>query len=462
MTRLKSSPSKRYPLSVIMTSSGMDVALPGSLFELGVTVRNVGDRSAIIYVFIEERTPVLRQWCRSMQQRLALAPDKSGEVVFQIEIPTAALPEIVEYDLVVDGSDSYQDFPPSRYDHYQLKVLPAERVVDGPEEPTFYLAPTSNSRQPLVIQPGVSQPLQVWVDNRTERVDRFRLRCAGLPDDWRIDITYPRDTQGLGLIVEADSLGLNPGDRGQILVGLIPPANALAGIYVSTLRLIADNQPEMNLLDLVYLQVNPTYQLQPLLQVLRNKVRTQPALFEIQLKNLGNAPREIRLSVENLEDPGSCIYTLNPSQITIEPQTTKPVLLTGAPQKWWQRPFYGDSRSFNFRVLVADSEHHPLAVKSLSGNLLWLPRSWWQLLLLILSVLGLLGALGWLIWRLFIKPPILPQLLSFEAEDSRYAEANREFARVSWDINKAHRVEKLTLIGLSPEGEILSSPLTYT
>ena len=463
MTSINLSPNQHAPLSVILTSSGMDVVIPGSLFELGVTVHNVGDRSAIIYVFIEERSPSLRQWCHSMQERLALAPDQSGEITFQITIPPAALPEILEYDLVVDGSDSYRDFPPRRYDQYQLQVLPTARTVGGTEDPTFYLDPVSSSQQPLMIQPGVSLPLQVWVDNRAERVDRFRLRGTGLPDDWMITITYPRDAQELGLIVEAESLGLNPGERGQILITLTPPINALAGIYIPTLRLISDNQPDMNLLDLVYLQVSPTYQLQPVLQVLRNQVRTQPALFEVQLENLGNTPRDILLLVENLEDPDSCTYTLAPSQvITVAPQQTKQVLLTGVPQKWWQRPFYGGGRFFNFRVQVEDPENYPLAVNTLPGNLLWLPRPWWQLLLLLLTILGFLGVLIWWIWWLFFKPPLLPQLLSFEVEDSRYAEANGEFARVSWDIDNVHRIQAVTLIGLGAEEEILSAPLTYT
>ncbi|NER83988.1 MAG: hypothetical protein F6K42_31485, partial [Leptolyngbya sp. SIO1D8] len=463
MTSLNLLPNQHAPLSVILTSSGMDVITPGALFELGVTVHNVGDRSAIVYVFIEERSPILRQWCHSMQERLALAPDQSGEITFQIDIPATALPEILEYDLVVDGSDSYRDFPPRRYDHYQLQVLPTARTVGGTEDPTFYLDPVSSSQQPLMIQPGVSLPLQVWVDNRAERVDRFRLRGTGLPDDWNITITYPRDAQELGLIVEAESLGLNPGERGQILITLTPPINALAGIYIPTLRLISDNQPEMNLLDLVYLQVSPTYQLQPVLQMLRNQVRTQAALFEVQLENLGNTPRDILLSVENLEDADSCTYTLAPSQATtIAPQQTKRVLLTGVPQKWWQRPFYGGGRFFNFRVQVEDPENHPVAVNTLPGNLLWLPRPWWQLLLLLVTILGFLGVLIWLIWWLFFKPPLLPQLLSFEAEDSRYAEANGEFARVGWEIDNAHRIQELTLVGLSAEEEILSAPLTYT
>lgn len=462
MTMLNPISSKQYPLSVVLTSSGLDAVEPGTLFELGVTVHNVGDRSAIIYIFIEERTPVLRQWCPSMQERLALAPDQSGEVTFQFQIPTSALPEMLEYDLVVDGTDSYQDVPPRRYDHYQLQVIPAARAIGGADEPTFYLEPPSTSRQPLLLQPGIGQPLQVWVDNRAERVDRFRLQCTGLPPEWQLTITYPVNTQGYGLVVAADSLGLNPGERGQILVLITPPPHALAGTYIPTLRLISDNQPEMNLLDLVYLQVYPTYQLQPLLQMLRNQVRNQPALFEVQLENQGNTPRQVLLTVENLEEPDSCTYTLDPEQITIAPQKANRVVLKGQPAKWWQRPFYGGGRFFNFRVMLTDADSHPIAVNTLPGNLIWLPRPWWQLLLLIVAALGVLGTFIWLLWWLFFKPPVLPQLLSFAAADSRYSEASGDFARVNWEVTNPHRIAALTLTGVSPEGEVISSPLTYT
>lgn len=462
MTSVQPLRNRQYPLSVVLTSAGLDSAAPGSTFTLGVTVHNVGDRSAIVYVFIEERSPILRQWCGSMQESLALATDQSGEVTFEIAVPSAALPELLEYDLIVDGSDSYQDFAPRRYDHYRLQVLPAERTAQSTDEPTFYLEPTSTSRTPQVVQSGVGWPLQVWVDNRAQRVDRFRLNCLGLPPDWRIVIAYPKDPGQLGLIVEADSLGLNPGDQGQILVTITPPVKVLAGYYVPTLRLLSENQPDLNLLDLVYLQILPLYQLHPQLQSLRNQIRTQPALYEIQLDNLGNTPRAIALTVEDLEAPDTCDYRLDAEQVAIAPFSQQRLFLEGMPQNWWQRPLYGAGRFFNFRVRLDDPEQYPLLVDTLPGNVLWLPRPWWQLLLVVLTVLGAVGILLGLLWWLLFKPPVLPQIVAFETQDSRYAEANGDFARVSWTIANAHRVQSLTLVGYSPEGELLSAPLTYT
>jgi hypothetical protein len=102
---------------------------------------------------------------------------------------------------------------------------------------------------------------EIQVLNRSERVDRFRLVCLDLPTRW-VQITYPADTQGLGLVVEGDSLGLNPGEQGLILLTLNPPAEALADIYIPTLQLLAENNPDLALLELIYLRVLPIYQLQ--------------------------------------------------------------------------------------------------------------------------------------------------------------------------------------------------------
>ncbi|MEO0868352.1 MAG: hypothetical protein AAFY17_07875 [Cyanobacteria bacterium J06642_11] len=193
------------PLVVVRTSSGIDLVSPGSTFQLGLTIHNQGQNSAIIYTYIEERSAILRQWCPSMQERIALGPNQSGEVVFKIRVPADALPEILEYDLVVDASDYYPEFPPLRYDRQQLQVLAAERTSVQTNDPVFYIDPQTSSHKPVSAQANIGLPIQVWVENRSERVDRFRLSCAGLPTDWETTITYPQDSQGLGLIVGGDN-----------------------------------------------------------------------------------------------------------------------------------------------------------------------------------------------------------------------------------------------------------------
>ncbi|MEM9487379.1 MAG: hypothetical protein AAGA83_27245, partial [Cyanobacteria bacterium P01_F01_bin.116] len=449
------------PLVVVRTSSGVDLVNPGSTFHIGITIHNQGQNSAIIYTYIEERSSILRQWCPSMQERLALGPNQSGEVVFKIRVPADALPEILEYDLVVDASDHYPDFPPLRYDQQQLQVLAAERSSVQTNDPVFYIDPQTSSQKPVSAQPNIALPIQVWIENRSERVDRFRLSCAGLPPDWETTITYPQDNQGLGLIVAADSMGLNPGARGQILLMLKPPANALAGSYVPTLRLSSQNDPTLNLLDLVYLQVEPTYLLQPTLQILRSEVRGEAGLFEVHLVNSGNTNREVAVKVQALNQPKHCLYTLEQEQTTVPPQATQRITLKGEPQKWWRRPLYGSGRNFNFRIQVEDPENHPLLANELRGSLTWAARPWWQLLLLALAALGVLGTLAWLIWWYILRPPATPQILDFAIEDARYAEATGDVARVGWQIEHPERVKTLKVTGYSADGKILSGPLTY-
>lgn len=449
------------PLVVVRTSSGTDLVNPGSTFQLNVTIHNQGPESAIIYAYIEERSPQLRQWCSSMQECVALGADQSGEVHFQIKVPGDALPETLEYDLVVDASDSYPDYPPIRYKQQQLQVLIAESTKVQSGDSVFHVLPQTSTQTPASIQPGVGLPIQIWVENRSDRVDRFRLNCAGLSPDWETTITYPQDNQGLGLIVAADSMGLNPGARGQILLFIKPPINALAGNYIPTLRLSSQNNPDLNLLDLVYLDVAPTYLLQPTLQILRSEVRQQVGLFEIRLQNSGNTHRDVDLQVQNLSEPKGCHYTLAQEQVTVFPQTTQRVMLEAEPQQWWRQPIYGSGRAFNFRIELEDPEGYPLIADTLQGTVTWAARPWWQLLLLVLAALGVLGTLAWLIWWNFLRPPAVPKILDFAVEDTRYAEAKGDVVRVGWQIEHPENVKTLKITGYSDDGKILSGPLSY-
>ena len=120
------SPGK--PLAVILNSSGKDAVTPGSTFELGVTVTNRGAQSAVVHIIIDDLVPLLRQWCQSSQEYLALAPDQSGEVIFRFEIPIDILPGIFHYLLVVDAPQHYPEYPPARYSQ-ELEVLPPSQDI---------------------------------------------------------------------------------------------------------------------------------------------------------------------------------------------------------------------------------------------------------------------------------------------------------------------------------------------
>ncbi|NEQ33347.1 MAG: hypothetical protein F6K04_20515 [Leptolyngbya sp. SIO4C5] len=447
------------PLAVILNSSGRDTVTPGDSFELGVTVSNRGNRSAVINIFLDDLTPALRPWCQTVQEYLALAPDQSGEVLFHFQVPPEALPGLLSYVLIVDSPQHYPEYPPARYNQ-QIQVLPPDTASVEANDPTFVVEPATSPDTPAAIPPGGALQVQVQVYNRSERVDRFRLACTDLPEDW-FSIDYPQDTKGLGLVVQADSLGLNPGDRGSISLVITPPTEAIAGSYVPTLRLYSENNPGLGLLAMVYLQVLPIYLLQAEMKTLVGQVRRQPARFELQFVNNGNIERDLLLQAQSLDEAGLCDYTLSADAVTLAPWQTAYIELRGQPQRWWRRPLFGLGRILNFRVDISDRQQLPLPQSSLQGYLTWLPRPWWQLLLLVLAGLGVLATLVWLIWWLFFRPPTTPKILDFVAEDARYAAVNQDIARVGWEIEHPDRVRTLKVTGYSPDGTVISGPLVY-
>lgn len=455
----ESSAMTYQPLSIMVAAWDRDRVTPGAKHYLGVTLTNRGEQDAVVQVRLESPSDLLQQWCDQREQWLALARDKSGELTFCITIPPDAQPQWLDYEVVASPQGTYADcyLPPTRC---RLQVL-APETTQSTQDPTFSLSPVTTPERPLMVQPAVPATIEFLVENRSQRVDRFRLECTGLPDDWRIQVEYPRDFGGVGLVQLADSLGINPGDRGTIRAILLPPILPLAGNYLPTFRLSSENDPDLGLLGLVYLQVEPIYRLQAQLQILQEQVRDRPAQFTLLFANLGNTSRQVQIQLKPLTSPGTCTYDLSTDALTIAPQVTTQVPLEGRPQRWWTRPWFGPGKVYPFQIDLTDPERHPIIPETLQGYLTWMPRPWWQLLLAVLATLGLLGALIFLIWWYFLRPPIPPEVLEFAAEDNRYAELNNDMARVRWQIEHPEQIQTLKLTGYGPEGDILSGPLVY-
>ena len=447
------------PLAVILSSAGSDLVVAGQVFELGITVSNQGTQSAIIHVYINDMSPYLRPWCPESQGSLALAPGQSGEVVLAFNVPETALPGTFDYLIVVEAPDHYPELPPIQYAQ-QLQVLPQLQDRTQTADPTFAITPVSQAQEPLEIPPGGTLEFQVRVFNRSERVDRFRLTCLDLPVSW-YRLTYPQDTEGLGMLAVGDSLALNPGDQGLISLTLMPPLEALADTYTPTLQLLSENNPDLALLDLIYLRVLPIYQLQAELITVSRQVSTQPAQFQLLLNNQGNSARTVAIAVRDLEEPDFCTYSLDTGVIELAPRQTRQVGFTAIPAPDRRRPLIGGGRLLTFQVDLTDVETLPLPNNRFQGYFTWLPRPWWHLLLALIGILGVLGVLVWLIWLVFFKPPAVPQTLEFFVEDDRYAAAKGDRAHVGWQIRHPQQIQTLRLVGVSPDGAVLSGPLTY-
>lgn len=447
------------PLAVILSASAKESITPGSVLSLSVTISNKGRQSAIIDVSIDARSTVLQQWCLSSYERLALGPDQSGEVVFPIRVPTNALPGIYPYQMIVDAQEHYPEDTPIQFVQ-QIQVLPSTQDVVHTSDPTFVLQPMTTPQTPAIIQPGGALPVQVLVYNRSDRVDRFRLVCTDLPPTW-FSIVYPQGVQGSGLVVNADSLNLNPGEQSLISLVFNPPIDALAGSYIPTLRLYSANDPELVLLDLVYLQVPPIHLLQIELRTLISRVRQQPGIYQVRLNNLGNTQREVVLRCQNLDEEDLCTYTLDHTQVQMAPRESVGVGLQVQPKKWWRRPLFGGGRVLNFSVDLTDTRQLPLTVDNLPGFLLWESRPWWQVLpLVLLIILGILVLAYWLWWWLIRVPPS-PQIMQFFSEDTTYTATNEDVVRLGWQISEPQRLQSLKITGLSPEGAPLTRPEVY-
>jgi hypothetical protein len=446
------------PLAVIFSTAGQESLMPGSVFTLSVTVSNKGEQSAVIEVRIDAISDEIRQWYAPLREHLALGPGQSNEVVFQFRIPVSARPGRHGYLVVVDAQEHYPEDTPLRFPQ-QLQVLMAIEDIVRDSNPTFSLQPVTRSAAPVILRPGEALQMQVMVNNRSDRVDRFRMICPDLPQDW-YTLVYPPGVQESGLVVQSDSLNLNPGEQGLILWLITPPLHTLAGNYFPTLRLYSDNDPELMLLDLVYLQVSPAYALQVELRTIMGRVKQHAGVFQVRLNNIGNTPRLIALQAHPQDEGDSCTYTLGQSISRIVPQETVAVELQVFPRKWWQRPFYG-GRVFNFSVGLEDIQQHPIPIDNLQSVLIWEPRPWWHLLLFFLLGLLTLLAIAYLIWRVAFRATPSLKILEFYPENSLYAAENGDVVRLGWQISQPKQVQSIAIVGLSAQGEPLTRPDLY-
>ncbi|MGD1873315.1 MAG: hypothetical protein ACFB02_09715 [Mastigocoleus sp.] len=451
--------SVNKPLAIIINASGKETVAVGTSFYLSVTVCNKGNQSAVIEVYIQEESPGVRSWCKSGQKLLALGEGQSEEVVFEFEIPPDALIGTHTYSIVVDAPEDYPEHTPIQYPQY-FQVLPSTSDIVVSSDPTFGLQPTTTSTFPSIVPHGGAIAVQVLVHNRGECVDRFRVVCSDLPDKW-LTINYPQGFQESGLLLDSECLNLNPGDRGQVSLLISPPMNALAGNYIATIRLYSENNPELTLLDLIYLQIPPNYLLQSDFRTLLGRIKKKSGLFKINLTNHGNTSRLVNLKVQDLEEEEICKYHLESSQTLIPPQKAVDINLKVEPTKWWKRPLFGGAKVINFSLDVEDAQELPLVNKNFPGTLIWEARPWWQLLPFILLLLLSIGASVYLVWWFLFRTPPSPKVFEFYPEDSYYSAENNDVVHLGFSINNPQRIKSIKMVGMSADGEILTRPETY-
>lgn len=447
---------KPSPLTVIIDPSGVQFGMPGDTLELHVVVSNQSDQGVVVDLFFDEASQTLNKWCRSPRESLALGSQQSGEVTFEFDIPVDALPGTYDYSLIVDAPEHFPEDTPIHHPR-QLKVMLKEQTVVWANDPTFSLKPTTNPDHPAILKPGEPLKVEVTVVNRSNRVDRFRLTCPDLEEDWftiRYSIT---GVEGLGMLVGPSGLELNPGSQGIIWLQFQPPVDTLAGNYTPTVRLYSDNFPDLVLLDLVYVQIPATHRLDVELNTIQGEVSRSSGKYEIKLANQGNTPRELAVGIESRDEEKLYTYLCEPSQVRVLPNRSFKVNLTVNPiRRWWRRPLIGKGINVNFIVELQDKQELPIPENLPKGSLLWKARPWWQFLLLALAALGLLGALAFVVWVRFLKPPAPPALVNFTTDSDSYTEGDE--VRLNWQIRNFNQLSKLEL---KIEGPVASKPQDF-
>lgn len=447
------------PIGIMLSSSGQEQVVPGESLELSITVSNKGDQSAVIALFLDELPVAIQGWCPITQTYLALDPGEGEEVVFRVEVPDTALSGAYRYWLVVDAPNHYPDRPPQRYEQ-SLQVLPPPQAKTRKNAPTFVVEPTTTHLHPLSVLPGNPLQFTVHVYNRSDQVDRFRLYCTDLPEEW-VKIHYPQGFQTPGLAIAESQLDLNPDMEGVISLALTPPPDALSQTMLVTLQLKSDNNPALKLLDVLYIHIEPFYQITTRFRTLAGRIQQQPGLYSVQVSNQGNTKRTLDLQIVGLEGSELCHYTLQPDSLTLAPQQTLTSEVIVEPKHPWKRPLLGGGRLINFEVVATDPDQKPLADSPMPGVLVWEARPWWQILpliwLLIFSFVGLL----WLAWWILIRTPAPAKVLYFAPENTAYEASRGDRVRVGFSISNPSRIQQLELIGQSAEGDVLSGPLQF-
>ena len=467
------------PLAVIFSPSSPHTTVrAGEPFDLSVVIVNQGERAAIVEVAIEEAA-VVRQWCLAPCENLALAPGESNEVIFRFQIPPQVLPDSYAYQMIVDSPEHYPDATPIQFARV-LQVLSQAETVAEVGDATFTVQPLTTSQQRAVLQPGSGLALTVHIHNRSNRVDRFHLTCPDLAADWW-HVRYPSHATTLGVPITASNLPLNPDSHGELQVTITPPPLATAGRYTPTLRVHSDNDPDLSLLSLVHFDVTPFYEMEVTLTTHIDRVSQHPGEYELVVHNGGNTTRQLQLSVQNLDRSDSDIpyhYTWvsktkhgadriaandndPPLPLFVDPQQSRQVGLQIFPTHVWRRPWFGTGQHTQFAIALEDVQQHPLPVQSLPGSLLWKARPWWQLAMVLLAGAGVLSAIALLIWWWVLRPLRPPQLVHFGTTNLAYHEADAQPIRLQWHIRRPQQLDRVDIVGLSPEGEVISEPTSY-
>jgi hypothetical protein len=460
------------PLLIELLPGDTDEIIQGENFQRRIRVRNLGDIKAEINIWLAtddaiglKETDKLWRWCK-FSEEIPLNVEKKGyrDVTLYFYVPEQATPQEYSYDILIEAPDQYPHQPPSRL-HQKLRVKSSDS--DNQIEPKFTTLPGSSSTKFLTLNAGGKLEVKVQVENPpSARTDSFYATCPDLPRDWyTVDYqeAIPSKMVANGIATngvlgqEKDILELNPGVKGEISITFHPPKYTAAGNYFPTIRLVSKNHKSLMLVDVVYLQILPNNTLMLDVHPLFCKYPEERDQFDLELTNLGNVDRELKIQGRDLD--GIFSYIPQDSIIFIPRGEKHRVPLTVKPQKWWLRHWRGKGLTFTFDILVEDNnqiiDREKKEILTRQGTLQWQSYPW-QLfwLLVLLALLGLAGvglAIWWKFFREKFPIPATPKVELFKPSEKQYQE--NQGITLDLDIRHPNQIEKITLIRLENNQE---------
>jgi hypothetical protein len=446
----------REPISFIVVPDDIPELAIGNDLDIFVTISNRGTQSAFIDVYIDESSQPPYLWFKSKREHLALGPNQNIDISFKVQVPADATPGDYKYTIIVDAPRHYPEDTPISQTHRLRVVLPPDKGP-GPLDPTLTLDPDSNDLQPLVYT-NRTLVIQAVVLNRTQRVDRFRLICPDLEDEW-YDVTYPpRPPGGAGLLTPGIGLELNPGEEGRIRLTIHPNPQAPAGVYSPTVQLLCANLPTLQLIRLLYVQIPPVYTLKVDMSTLRAKAAgsREPGRYEVRLTNAGNVLRDLRLGAIG-DEANLCECSVKPEKVRLLIGKKETAEVQVQPRPWWRRPWWGRGVDIPFRLSIEDTQGLPLPEEMPLATLTWQPRPWWQLLPVVLLILLVLALIALLVLS-WLRPPT-PLAVDFKTDTVSYTEGDR--VRLKWKILHIAQLDHVVVIALDSNSTLTSQPVTY-
>ncbi len=259
-------------------------------------------------------------------------------------------------------------------------------------------------------------------------------------------ISYPETGVEAAGLVEVKALELNPSSQGEILLEFCPPSSTLAGTYSPTIRLHSANNPDLTLLDLVYIDIPPDYQISTQLNTILGKVRRNPGKYLLTPINQGNLVRELSFSARGRDEEELCNYQFEPKEIKLLPSKSVDVNLIIKPRPWWKQPWIGKPLTINFQVDIEDKQQLPISNQSLEGVLEWKPRPFWQIVLLILLGFGFVATGAFFLWRFLYPDPL--EIESFTTQSPVLTEGDE--VRLNWTISNYKQLQSLEITTKQP------------